>query len=271
MGLGVALISIVGLSILAVPRAQPYHSDPQAFLIESRLQVAFAAALLLQALATWVLGMLAAGAGAQALDSDDTMPEALHQAQHDLIHPLIAVILIRLIFVGIIAAIVLLAFDPGRRFFPDIASLEWILVEQPALALAAAAAVALQLIGGPVLRMRYSTALGALAATLTREKQARLPAAFNARMAAGTVLNLSYIWGVGVIGLILLTLNDPNIDVSFVVSTSTIWPLPVDRSARAIVFGLATLIGLSVFTAGQIWLRVLFERLAILRKDRHAH
>jgi hypothetical protein len=113
---------------------------------------------------------------------------------------------------------------------------------------------------GPILRARYSTALGSLAGTFANGNTERIAYALGARFGMGLLGTLIALWGSSSLLLIVLSIVDPT-------TYRTSYPVPSDTIeiyGIPLILMVAALAAL-VYSTGQILLASVFRRWAAQR------
>lgn len=258
MAIVLACVLVVAFNLLFFRRSPSWVSDSREYLVTGRLTLSLAVLVWLQALGTWVLGLLAAGSARRVAPGQaGTLPVRLAIARRRMRIPTAAVLVLR---VAVLLVLVLFALYAYTRLFGHMMSwdttfeLRRVSRVFPFLAFATLVVLLLHWLAGPFLRVHYSTALGALAATWSRHADERLSLALSARLGAGMVGALAILWGYGLGMLVTLTVIQPR----------SFFPDPPEPSWRTqtVVYCLAVALGMSLYMIGQVVLPRFYVRLA---------
>jgi hypothetical protein len=251
----------------------PYWvASPRPYVIGGRLVLSGGVLIGLQAVGTWVLGLIAASKGGNAVSGrGELLQQRLIISRRRMSFLAWAVILLRLGVVVVLIMAAIYAFTPllGRPLRWDTTTFVRAVFRSWPLPVALTIAVVLtHWLIGPLLRMRYSTALGALAATWAKQPADRSLLALTARLGAELAGYLAIVWGGGLIWLIVLTIMDPSYySVSrFAGRPSTLSPSSPEVLTACLIIGVLAL----VIMAGQIFLPQVYVRMARRRLRRTA-
>lgn len=265
LGVAFLLIGLFGF-LFSIPPT--YVRDRAEYQIAAFVSVSLIILLLLQLAATWLVGLLAANAGAQASKgSGQMLVRRLRVVRQRLAIPTLSVVLLRLGVVLVITVASVFAYTNllSSTYRPEF--LEWLRRDSGNLYfLIALLGVALPYwLGGPFLRMRFSAALGALAGSWAKRADERTSYGLAARLGAGFAAVLAAMWG-GAIGvLVVLSIVDPISRGSYYYSNR----LPADLPALSSGAAAALLIGSVVLLAGtQVGLSILLTSLTRTRLQR---
>jgi len=113
---------------------------------------------------------------------------------------------------------------------------------------------------GPFLRLRYSLALGALAATWSRRADERFWLAISARLWTGMLGAIAAVWGSALANLVYFAFQNPNTAQAIYQSPSLWWPA---AQGSWLWLGITAL--LTLYMCGQAFLPPLFLRAARFR------
>lgn len=263
----VALVLLAFVNAVTYVRPPSWIDDVAEWRLSGRLLVSFWVVAGLQLIATWILGLSGAIAGAQAHNETGDLGRRLRRAQWRLVAAALGVLALRLLLlIVVLTAVGLVA---GHVFNPTIdgwlASRLLQLSRRYAwLGLASAAVIGLHLLIGPFLRTRYSVALGLWAAARARNDEERAWAAASARLMAGFAGVFGLLWGGATIVLVWASLTDPILDWH---GLPTPYFLPSAPDPLSTILGvmLVTALISGCITAGQIVLPPLFRALAMRR------
>ncbi len=280
--LSVALLTIgllVGIDRLTFNRPQPWVSDPRQYTLSGKLTLSLVLVFGMQMIATWLLSVRAARLAASGVPraGGQLLRARLRVIRRSLREEGLLIVLLRLGVFGVMAVAATYVYTDwfGRPISLELADLALQVIRRSSPLIGVPLALALvQSLVGPFLRVRYSTALGALAATCTADRRMRPWAGMAARLGAGLGFSLALLWGLTVVVLTYLTLTEPG--PSF---DALLRPLPVLRgltneaaSLAVAAAGAAPVIVLQM--AGQIVLAGVFTRCAerrpVLPDPRHA-
>jgi hypothetical protein len=262
--LGLILI----ITVITYRDSPPWVVDVRVWRISGRIRLAMILIGGLQLLLTWGMGVLGAVSGAAGFTTRGALRPRLAVQRRRVsagawtILSLRLVLLLVLLLAGVFAFTSLL----GRPF--DASDLEHTLLVRPLLPLAAGFVLAIHLLAGPWLRLRYSLALGALAAAYTPSAARRRWSAVTARFGAGLIGVLALIWGSALITLGILTAFDPFYTNQGYEVTPWIFPHVPFSIGRVLTISLVVAVALGIYTAGQIALPVVYLWLAERRARR---
>lgn len=261
---------ILFFNLITFWRAPVWVSDPREYLITARMLLSLGILVAIQILGTWGLGLLAASGGAAASRArGQWLRSRLRIARRWMFVYAWALLLLRLIFLLGVALATVFATTHlfGLRF--DMDFLEDVLRALrmgPILVGGGLLAAVLHWLIGPFLRMRYSSALGALAATWTKRRDESIWAALTARLGAGLAGALTLLWGGALLVLILAMIFDP-----YSSSTRTypeLFPQQPFYIAQILTVMLAALFVFPAYAAGQLALPEFYIWLAQRRLAR---
>jgi hypothetical protein len=217
---------------------------------------------IIQLILVWVLGLLAAVAGAAGFALRGTLRPRLIVQRRKLAAGVWMILSLRFALLMILLLAAIFTFTPLLGQPVDASSLERTLLVRPLLPLAAAGMLFIHLIAGPWLRLRYSLTLGALAAASTPSSARRRWSAITARLSAGLVGILALIWGSGAVTLAILTAFDPFYTNQRYQIIPGIFPHVPESIGQVLLTSLVIAVGLGVYTVGQIVLPGIYIRLA---------
>jgi hypothetical protein len=158
---------------------------------------------------------MAAGDGGRAVyvkGSESSLPLRVKQQTRSLASPVAALLIVRLAILSVIGLALVYAFTSifGSRLYWELTNIARLVLQaQLPLTLITIGLLLLVWFLGPILRIRVSTALGALAGTFGKTAQSAVSQAISARLALGLAGVLTLLWGGSALGLVLTMLNDP--------------------------------------------------------------
>jgi hypothetical protein len=204
------LIGFLVLITYRVPRS--WITDVREWRISGRLSLILYGLLGLQYVVNWIMGILAAAAGAQVTAHGVDLRSRLRTAGRGVWAAVFAVSGLRLLLIAALVVSGLYAFT--HVFGPPIDVAGTLKIERLALLRPLSLSVAgglliLHLLAGPWLRLRYSLRLGALAASYAKAREQRVWNALVARLGAGLTGALTLLWGGSIISLVLSMILDP--------------------------------------------------------------
>lgn len=255
---------VVSFSLLSYGAPPSWIGDPRTYIIAGRLGVSAAILFALQLVYHWINGLLAANAGAQAARGQGrSLRSRLRIVRRRFLVPVLATVLLRL---GVVLVIVLVMLYAYTRVFGapiDLSFPDWIERNRDEVLFAGAmlAVVIPYWLINPFLRVRFSTALGALAGTWSPRSDERTSLALSARLGVGLVGVLALLWGGAILFLIMLSVSNP-------ASRYTYSPYRSYQPLSAAQLSLAALVIVAVLLAGQVMLTAMFTRLAQQRLGR---
>lgn len=238
------------------------------YLLTGRYTLSLSVLGVLQLLATWLLGLLAARAGTAAARSQGTLLRLrLSVARQRMMVYAWAVVILRLLILLALGVGAVLAYTTwlGLRLNWEVAvdvrqswRAGWLIV------LVALVAGTLHWVVGPFLRVRYSTALGALASTWVADRAQRTWAALTARLGAGLVGAVAILWG-GAAGSLVVTQFLDRMERNGVPLPELFphWPDYVGRLLAVMLCGIAALVlyGLGQVVLPEVYTRTVQRRL----------
>jgi hypothetical protein len=222
-------LAIVGLLIVRFYRQAPFWvASPQQYLFEKRFTAGLVVLIVCQVFAHWLLGLMAASGGASAIGEHCNPRPRLIVIRRRLLIPMLALFALRLMVLfwvvgaGVVvyrSALVLPDSIRTREAFVRLDRTTLILM------LGVMAVFAAYWLAGPFLRVRGSTALGALGAALAPDRKSRRWMAVSARLGLGLAQLLLVTWGLGLAILILVTLSSPRYtSMQPVIALGNMWP-----------------------------------------------
>jgi hypothetical protein len=261
---------IVVITLITYREPPPWIGDARVWRISGRLKLAVLALGSIQLILTWGLGLLGAISGAAGYTTRGTLRPRLAVQRCKMAAGVWTILSVRfvILFVLLLAGVFTFTSLLGRPF--NASSLEHTLLVRPLLPLTAGFLILIHLFAGPWLRLRYSLALGALAASYTASTSRRHWSAVTARFGAGLAGILALIWGSALATLGILTAFDPFYTSQSYDVIPWIFPHIPASIGRVLVVSVAVVVALSVYTAGQIALPVIYIWLAERRTRRRA-
>jgi hypothetical protein len=207
---GLALIGLLVLITYRVP--QPWITDAREWRISGRLSLILYGLISLQYVVSWILGLIAAAGGARVTAHGVDLRSRLRTAGREVRFAVFAVIGLRLLLIAALVVSCLYAFT--YVFGPpiDVAGaldIERLALLRPLSMIVAGGLLVVHLLAGPWLRLRYSTRLGALAASYAKTREQRVWNALTARLGAGLTGALTLLWGSSIVSLVLSMILDP--------------------------------------------------------------
>jgi hypothetical protein len=253
--LPIALVSLVSFS-------QPpgWVTNVREYQVNGRLGLIFTLLLLVVVAVTVLLGIAAALAGATAAGGGGKSLRARLRIIRRRFRPYIAAaIFLRLSLIGAVALAAFYAYGRlfGLRLNTGLPGGVRELIGPDPMGWGLLVALLIPWLIGPLLRVRLSTAVGALAATFTHGRIERTAYALGARFGLGLMAILGGLWLLSVVVLIIQTIVDP------VSSTSSYQPpvLPLELLRLPLVLLVTTVFAYG-FTAIQLILAEVFTGLA---------
>ena len=243
------------LCFVAFRRAPVWANNPRAYLLSRRLGLALGMLGGFQLVETWVLGLASAGAGGVVAVRGAKLRPRLIIVRRRMWLAALAVVLLRLFVLLLLLGVpVLVVFLSGSVVIPPLWEVEEVrrsLRLYPLLSVTLAALAVVQWLVGPFLRMRYSVALGALAATWGRDRSHRRWLAQVARLSVGLAGILALLWGSTLALLIFFTGVDPRYS-SIPPVTLPDWEVLIYPVVSAVL--LISLVGQLVLPSVYVWL-----------------
>jgi hypothetical protein len=207
-------LAVTGFLILVYLRRAPFWAaNPQQYLFGQRFAAGLVVLMVCHVLAHWLLGLMAASRGASAIGERVNLLPRLIVIRRRLLLPTLALFALRLILlIWVVGAGVVVFLSP--LILPDAIRTQAAFIRldrtRLILTLGVMAAFAAYWLAGPFLRVRGSTALGALGAALAPDRKSRRWMAASARLGVGLGQLLLVTWGLGLALLVLATLSDPH-------------------------------------------------------------
>jgi hypothetical protein len=228
-GLGAVAVTVLLAVAVTVINVPSFISDPFGYRVENGLAITLIIVAAFNVVATWLLGVLAARSGARAARGQgQLMRPRLAVARRQMLPHTLAVIALRVVLILTLVGIGL-AVVASTSYFDNLNDAVRALFSRVLLAAPLLTVLGLHLLGGPVLRMFYSTALGAFGASTTSDRDARISAALTARAIAGVVGIVALVWGVVLFSLLLTTINQPISGIAPLFGDGRTWPLRDDN------------------------------------------
>ncbi len=262
------VIIVTGLFLLLTNlvafRNAPYWiPDPLPYLLSRRLGLSLGILGIAQLALSWMLGSIASVAATMSLGEQKT---SLQIARRRVSVAAWAVVLLRLaLLLGLaISTLYTLTGIFGVRLRLDIVG-EFIAAfrEAPWLILVAIWLLLLQGLVGPFLHLRYSLALGVLAATWSRQSDERAWLALSARLGADLSGVIAALWGAGVALLLWLTIVDPRHGSP--IASFILFPSLYTEATQILLAALLIILLVPLHATGQILLPPVYIKLARLR------
>lgn len=262
------VVIVTGLCLLLINliafRNAPYWiPDPLPYLLSRRLGLSLGILGITQLALSWILGSIASVAATLSFGEQKA---SLQIARRRVSVAAWAVVLVRLaLLLGLaIATLYTLTDIFGIRLRLDIVG-EFIAAFRaaPWLILVAIWLLLLQGLVGPFLHLRYSLALGMLAATWSKQPDERTWLALSARLGADLSGVIASLWGAGLALLLWLMLVDPRHGSP--TTSFTFFPSLYTEASQILVAALLIALLVPLHAAGQIILPPLYIKLARLR------
>jgi hypothetical protein len=271
------VVAIATLALLLIMnaawfwQAPSWATDPRAYLASGRLILSIGSVSGLQMVVTWGIGLMASLVGIQAATGQGGLLVCrLEVIRRRVGFTAWAVVGFRLILIGlaIIAGLLWYTNIFGFRLSFGPADDAWsILNHYPAYSVIVLIVVVTQLLVGPLLRLRYSLALGALAGTWTRDRDQRPWLALSIRLGLGLAGLVGLLWGAAAVRLLAAIAFDPAGYPSIAQYPDVFSRLPPSATTIAVLASLAT--GVLVFhTALQLILTAVVLAMARARMAR---
>ncbi|HLV44556.1 MAG TPA: hypothetical protein VKY39_06340 [Aggregatilineales bacterium] len=252
--------------------APPWISDYRSYAVGGRLGLSLWTLGALQLGMTWFLGLYAAATAAGSVSAGASLRPRLQIVYRRSLVYLLAVLLLRLVLLLLLALGAVYVFTDWLGIPVDVngaIQLERTVQREPVLPLIAGGMLLVQIVFGPLLRLRGSAALGALAGALTPMPSKRLWAGLNARLGLGLVGGLSLTWGTALVEIAANLIYRPPTDPMLPSQ-----PLPPLFSGvpsytnTLLTICVLIIAGVGVYLAGQIILPFLYTALARRRLQR---
>jgi hypothetical protein len=200
-------------ALIAYANAPSWVLNTREWVIAGRLSVSAGVLGGIQLLLSWGLGMFGARGGALAAKGQGrNLARRLRIVRRRLFVPSLALVFVRIALLGVVALAVIYAYSEllGPGVFTGLPGLLRPATGYGLFVLAAVALLVPHWLIGPFLRVRYSTALGALAGTWARRDADRTALALSARLGAGLTGALALVWGWAGGLLAVLTIVNPS-------------------------------------------------------------
>ncbi len=263
--LGGLLVTGLANAATAAPPPPWAYYDPRSHLIRGHLAVSAGTLAVLQMLATWLMGLLAAVQAGRAVPGQAVrLGPRLKVVRRQLRNAVWAVVALRLMLlaVALLGGVLVFTRWLGQPVTVEGATrIQRAFEARPVLMLLPAGLVAAQLLAGPFLRLRTSAALGALGAALAGQAERRAWGAAAARLGAGLALALALIWGAAGSVLLLIVSYDPFYSARYA-GLPTMYPLLPDYISRVLTASLVVGALAGINLLGQIALPSLYAWLA---------
>jgi hypothetical protein len=247
-------------NLVTLQRAPLWVSNPREYLANQWMLRTLIMLAVIQLLGTWGLGLATASSGTVAARGQGSwLRPRLQIARRRTLVFALALALVRLILLLVIALAVVWNYVPlfGVRLdWFDLSDLWKAFKVFPIWVAGALVSGLLYWIVGPFLRLWYSSALGALAATWSKQRQEQVWLAFSARLGAGLAGVLALLWGGALITLIILSIFDPHYSTQSVYPD--LFPHQPHYIAQIIGAALVILIWVTLCTTGQLVLPEVF-------------
>ncbi len=265
-----SLSLIVIITMITYRESPPWIGDVRVWRISGRLRLAVFALTGIQLILTWGMGLLGAVGGAAGYTTRGALRPRLVVQRRKIAAGVWTVLSVRLMLLVVLLLAGVFAFTSllGHPF--SASSLEHTLLVRPVLPLAAGFLILIHLLAGPWLRLRYSLALGALAASRTASASRRGWSAVTARFGAGLAGILALIWGSALATLGALTAFDPFYTNQSYDVIPWIFPHIPASISQVLAVSLVSVVALGVYMTGQIVLPIIYIWLAERRTRRRA-
>jgi hypothetical protein len=211
LGLG----AVLAVNVLAIRSTPFWVLDPRAYQTERHLAATLVTLIVLAGLATWLAGLVGAASAAKAAGGGSAVRRRLAVVWRRVVPLAWAAAAVRLLLlVGLaVAGLIMLEDLFGLYAWTGAAGEIALAVRHfPLVMVGTAGLLAAYLLAGPFARLRYSTALGALAATWVRRRDERPWAGINAWLGAEMLGWLLLLWGIAAGMLTTLSIFDPSYD-----------------------------------------------------------
>jgi len=259
------------INVVLVSKAPSWVTDPDKYLTGQRVLGSLGALTGLHLVGTWLLGLIAAAMAAGAAAGQGGMLRQRLTILHRravvmawvvfllrfvlLIALVVSILLVRVHVSG--TQISFVVFEDFKMNVNGVRHLSFIVASVVTLVV-----MLTQFLFGSFLRLRYSMALGALAATWSRRREWRLLAAVTGRTGAGMLGSLALLWG-GALGILIFsTVRQPlsrslPVDLHRAIFPALTWP-----AARNILILLALTVLICLYMIGQVVLPPVYLWLA---------
>lgn len=207
------LLAILALSLLIFFQAPPSIPDPMSYLVGGRLALSLIAVAGFQALASWVLGLAGALIGMRAASGQGAfVRRRLAVLWRRVNIAAWTVVGLRVVLVLVVAVAALYLFTPVLGYH-----LRWDIADEianfwpryiPFLIVVILVCLAQWLVG-PLLRLRYSLALGALGGAASQTRDQRPWLALSLRLGMDLAGLLTIAWGGTLLRILLGVIFDP--------------------------------------------------------------
>lgn len=248
MLVGTFLLLLV-LNVTSFWQAPSWVSDPQTYLASGRILLSLATVGGLQALATWAVGLAAALLGLRAAAGQGAyVARRLEVVRRRIEIAAWAIVALRLVLVLVVMAAVVYLYTSffGFRLSWDLADEAAGFVSQYPAALGLALAICLaQWLAGPLLRLRFSAALGALAGAWAQDRDQRPWLALSLRLGSELAGMVGVLWVMSLLRILAGVAFDPLV-YPVLPQYPDLFPLLPPRTA-AIATGLLILAAVLVF------------------------
>jgi hypothetical protein len=267
------LVFLPFFNLITLQRAPFWVTNPREYLADQWMLRTLIILAAIQLLGTWGLGLATASSGTVAARGQGGwLRPRLQVARRRMFVFALALALVRLILLlGIVLAVVwsYVHLFGVRLDWADLSDLRRAFRACPIWVAGALVFGPLYWIVGPFLRLWYSSALGALAATWSKQRQEQVWLALSARLGAGLAGVLALLWGGALITLIILSIFDPHY------SSQSVYPKLFPRQphyiAQLVGAALGVLFWVILCTTGQLVLPEVFiwqaERQLAARED----
>lgn len=221
------LITIL-INLVAFTNVPYYVADVRSYVVGGHLALSAGLLMIVQVIANWILGLIAAGRGSQTTRrGGGFLRHRLRLVFRTMWVAVVSLLGLRLVILGVFVVGSILTFT--RWLGPSLYSADVAYIRDVAsaqglpLALLILIACA-QWLTAPFLRARYSAALGALGATWAAVPLEKAFMGLTFRLGAGLMASLAVLWGYGLVTLWYLTLTNPASSLSYQVPPPT-WTL----------------------------------------------
>lgn len=276
----IPLLALVTLAVLIFYRFVTYQTTPpwindyRSYAVAGRLGLSLWTLGALQLGMTWFLGLFAAASAAGALSVGAALRPRLRVVYRRSRVYLLALLLLRLVLLALLALGAVYVFTDWLGTPVDVngaAQLERTMRREPVLPLVAGGLLLVQIVFGPLLRLRGSAALGALAGALTPAPSKRAWAGLNARLVTGLAGGLGLIWGTAIAEIALnLIYRAPSEPMYSSQPFPPLFPDVPSYMNLVLTISAAIIGGVGVYLAGQIILPWIYTALARRRLRRRA-
>lgn len=266
------LLPTAFLALFGFNNPPSWITDPYEYKVSSSLALAASVITFAIIAMSWLLGVVGAIAGGNALGgASRSLRRRLHIVRRRLAVITAMAVWLRISLLSILVIASVFAYT--RYLGPQVQSGLPLTIREVVgrntFSLILVAITVIFWLVAPILRTRYSTALGALAASYTKGRTERVSYALGARFGIELLGTLGGLWGTTIILLVVLSIVDPSSYRSSVPMPSG----PIKVMGIPLIVLLLTMFAV-VYGIGQIMLAEMYHSMAVsrmIRKQKAAH